>query len=211
MVDLGLVPKSKTCECGGTMKHKWVTGRNYPAWCCTTKSCRKEVGYLKGSWFEGAHLSLKDIFQLSYFFCRQTHTYDEIIFDMQREGSNISSATINEYMQFYRTVIAQHFVKNPLKIGGPGVTVEIDESVITKRKYHRGALRAEEQWFFGGVERGSNRCFICPVERRNADTLLPIIKQYILPGTTIISDMWAAYNRIDQLPEMYEHYTVNHR
>ena len=102
IIDLGLLPKNKTCECGGTMKHKWVPGRSYPAWRCTTKICRKEVGYLNGSWFEGARLSLKEIFQLSYFFCRQTHTYDEIIFDMQREGSNISSATINEWMQFYR-------------------------------------------------------------------------------------------------------------
>lgn len=208
--ELGLLPKVKVCDCGGQMTFKSKPGRNYSSWRCTKKSCRKEIGYLRGTWFEGAHLSLKEIFQLSYYFCRQTHSYDEIIFDMQRDGTNIGSQAINEWMNYYRCAVAQYFVTNPLKIGGPGIVVEIDETVITKRKYHRGSLRAEEQWFFGGVERGSGRCFIVPVPKRDAATLLPIIQQYIHPGTTIMSDKWAAYNRIDQLPELYEHYTVNH-
>jgi len=95
-------------------------------------------------------------------------------------------------------------------IGGPDTVVEIDESVLTKRKYNRGQLRAEQQWFFGGVERGTNNCFIVPVERRDAVTLLPIIQKHIRPGTTIMSDGWAAYGGIANMPELYEHYKVNH-
>ena len=45
---------------------------------------------------------------------------------------------------------------------------------------------------------------VVPVERRNADTLLPLIEQHILPGTTIISDCWAEYGGIER------HYTINH-
>lgn len=94
----------------------------------------------------------------------------------------------------------------------------MDETVLTKRKYHRGQLRAEQQWFFGGVERGnSENCFLVPVERRNADTLIPILAKHILSGSTVISDCWAAYGGIERITmtqtgdQAYTaHLTVNH-
>ena len=51
------------------------------------------------------------------------------------------------------------------KLGGPGKTVQIDKSKIEKRKYHRGH-HVEGQWVFGGIEEGSRKCFIVPVETR---------------------------------------------
>ena len=61
---------------------------------------------------------------------------------------------------------------------------------------------------FGGVERESGRCFMVPVERRDQETLLPIIKKWILPGTEIHSDCWRAYNCLES--EGYIHLSVNH-
>ena len=73
--------------------------------------------------------------------------------------------------------------------------VERDESKFGKRKYHRGR-QVEGHWVFGGVERITGECFMVEVERRNAATLIPIIQQYIRPGSIIFSDEWAAYNQI---------------
>ena len=194
-------------------------GRTHGNWRCTRKrGCGKERGYLVGTWYEGTHLTLKEVFQLSYFFARQTHTQDEIQFDMQRDNStDIGSATIAQWKHFYREVCMEYFIKNSVVIGGEGKVVEIDETVITKRKYHRGQLRAEEQWFFGGVERGnSTNCFLVPVERRNAETLLPLIARFIKQGSTVISDGWAAYGGIDRIRMLqtnetaYSHFVVNH-
>lgn len=57
------------------------------------------------------------------------------------------------------------------KIGGVGKVVQIDESKVGKRKYHRGH-RVEGQWVFGGIEEDSRRCFMVPVEDRSEATLL---------------------------------------
>ena len=100
----------------------------------------------------------------------------------------------------------QHLLQNRQQIGleldaGGNIVpkiVEIDESKFSHRKYHRGENR-EGHWVFGGIERGSNICFIAEVERRDGATLLQLIKDMILPGTHIISDNGA-----------YTHDVINH-
>ena len=47
-----------------------------------------------------------------------------------------------------------------------------------------------------------------PVEKRDRDTLLQIIKDRILPGSIIISDCWKAYSCLEE--EGFRHLTVNH-
>lgn len=98
-------------------------------------------------------------------------------------------------------------MKTTQKIGGPGKVVEIDEAKIGKRKYEKGRV-IEGKWIFGGIERGSSRLFVVPVEKRNRDTLLNIIQEYIEPGTTIMSDQWKAYQTLNH--QGFHHFTVNH-
>ncbi len=70
-------------------------------------------------------------------------------------------------------------------MGGEGRIVEIDESMFSKRKHHRGAKSPCQQWVFGIVERNSPNCVMEPVENRDAETLIPIIKEWVKPGTHI--------------------------
>ncbi|KYQ50359.1 hypothetical protein ALC60_10560 [Trachymyrmex zeteki] len=97
--------------------------------------------------------------------------------------------------------------KHSQKLGGPGCTVQIDEAKIGKRKYNRGRL-VKGQWVFGGYEQGSKKVFVVPVEDRTEKTLLAIIKEWILPGTTIVSDCWKSYDCLNN--EGFQHLTVNH-
>ena len=46
------------------------------------------------------------------------------------------------------------------------------------------------------------------VEDRSEKTLLAILKEWVLPGTTVISDGWAAYHNISK--HGYGHEVVNH-
>ena len=83
-------------------------------------------------------------------------------------------------------------------------TVDIDESKFGKRKYHR-RRHVDGHWVFGGIERGSKDSFMMVVPDRSK---MPIITQYIRPGSTIISDEWRAYSNIGV--SGYTHLTVNH-
>ena len=111
-------------------------------------------------------------------------------------------------MKCVRDVCTKHFRRHFLRIGGPGKVVEIDKTPLTTRKYNRGRV-VEKQWCFGSNERGTNKYFVVPVERRGAATLFPLVRQYAVPGTTV-SDQWATYSTIKEMPEVYQHETVNH-
>jgi hypothetical protein len=100
------------------------------------------------------------------------------------------------------------FIENKSEmIGGEGKVMEIDESKFGKRMNHWGHY-VKGQWVFGGVERGTGRTFLVAVHDRSAETLIRLIKQWILSGTTIISDCWAACSSLHE--EGYTHFTVNH-
>jgi len=92
-------------------------------------------------------------------------------------------------------------------IGGENKIVELDEAKIGKRKYNTGRI-LRGQWVFGGIERGTQKVFVLPVPCRNTETLLPIIRKYVAPGSIIHTDQWRAYDALRN--ENYIHRTVNH-
>lgn len=116
-------------------------------------------------------------------------------------------STMVDWTQFFRDVCFDYFLQNPVQIGGPGTIVEIDESLFARRKYNRGRW-VVQKWVFGGWDRDAKVGFLVYVQNRSANTLIPIIQQYILPGTTIYSDCWPAYNQLNELG--YDHRVVNH-
>ena len=63
-----------------------------------------------------------------------------------------------------------------------------------------------------GIWWDTRECFVVLVDRRDTATLLSFIHRYVLPGTTIYSDQWRAYNAISkgtEAPDRYIHLTVN--
>jgi transposase-like protein len=62
-------------------------------------------------------------------------------------------------------------------------------------KYNRGKY-VDEQWVFGGVERGTGRCFLVVVKDRSEAKLLELIIKWIFTSTIILSDCWKAYSNI---------------
>ena len=121
------------------------------------------------------------------------------------------NTAVKWYLRF-REICSWKLSQNPIRIGGPSKICQIDETLISKRKYHRGRF-IEERWVFGGIDTETKLGFMEFVPDRSAATLLNVIEKYIIPGSIIYSDSWRAYSRIDQIPVVprYEHYTVNHK
>ena len=114
--ELGLLHGKRTChKCGGRTTITVSKGEKYGSWRCTTRNCRAKQGYLCGTFFEGTHLTTKQIFHLSYLWAHRPGTYDELEFQ-----TGISQATLPDWLNFFRDVCAEYFIRNPIQVGGDG-------------------------------------------------------------------------------------------
>lgn len=71
------------------------------------------------------------------------------------------------------------------------------ESEYYKTLFQKKELNATRHWAFGGVERGSGNTFFVVMEDTSADTFINIIRQWILPNTTLISKCEKAHDHLD--------------
>ena len=99
----------------------------------------------------------------------------------------IEHTTVVNFNNYLREICASDLLANPLRIGGPGMNVEIDESQFSKRKNNQGR-HFPPQWVFGGICRETGDSFLYAVDNRSAANLIPIIRDAILPGSTVFSD-----------------------
>ncbi len=158
-----------------------------------------------GSMFKHRKVNLKECMQLMYFWARN---YNQV--QVQAEG-NFSVGCIVEWFRAQRQACLEVLLEDSLtgQLGGPQKIVEIDETKIGKRKYHRGH-RVEGAWVFGAIEREGEQGFkLCKVHRRDAPTLMGLIKRWIRPGSIIMSDCWKAYDGIAH--QGFQHLKVNHK
>ena len=90
--------------------------------------------------------------------------------DYHRE-LELANETIVKWKKSVKEICAYRFLQHPPIIGWLGNIVEINESLLVRRKYNVGHL-VREQWVFGGYDNTNKVEFLVPVERRNKDTLL---------------------------------------
>ncbi|KFM67316.1 hypothetical protein X975_04923, partial [Stegodyphus mimosarum] len=140
-----LCPK---CNCSMVLKNDRKLSDGI-TWYCGKKTNNSSVCYASktirvSSWFSKSKLTIAEIFVLTYDVLKKIGT-SKII-----KEYGFGSNTMASWSQCIRETILEYIEMNSQMIGGPGKTVEIDESKFGKRKYHRGH-HVEGQWVFGGV------------------------------------------------------------
>lgn len=140
--------------------------------------------WLQRSISQGAHVPPSEI---SCFInhCLQKRSNHNTIF----ENLGWAERTGVDWRSFCSEVTV-NCLSNLNPIGGENNVVETDESCFGKRKYERGQ-ELSNVWVIGGIERELKRCFLIPPmpsqsPNGNKETLVPLIKNYILLGTTSV-------------------------
>ena len=205
-MDTAILRDQQTCEkCSNTMILKDCPTSQYSDnfyWYCPSTTDH-QASIRRNSILSGKRISL------TWFLSVLSHFSKNLSVSQTAKEDDLQYSTVKNIYDSIRNCMAEDLLQNTdTMIGGPGTVVEIYESLFGKRKYNRGR-QVRGTRILGGIERGSNKCFLveCTNNRRDHHTLLALIKQYIRPGTTIISDCWAGYRFLEQ--HGYRHVDVN--
>jgi len=168
--------------------------------------CRVETGILVNTWFGGSKIPILQVLELTL------HWFFETPVTSAAGQVGVSKECAVDWYQYCRTVCLTIVTHDNICIGGPGFHVEIDETHLWTRKYHRGrALVNESKWVFGGICRETKEAFVQIVPQRTGQILWPIIMQRIHPGSIIMSDQARVYDNLHRASRGgYQHYQVNH-
>ena len=218
--EMGLVAQAKQCDrCNQPLA--WDNSPphdKFGRFRCRRRKCRnydKSISASKGSWFENVKVEADKAIILMYSFARGW-TYDQTINETTLTAESTSRETVSDWYSYMREVCVVALETKHADDGPMMGTIEIDESLIGKQKNGVGRI-PPGTWVFGMYNRTTEelRMVRCPDNKRDRETLLPIIIANIAVGSTIISDQWPVYwdnkNKRSNLTNAgYHHHTVNH-
>ena len=169
---------------------------------CT--NCKRKFSILFGSIFKNHNIPIHKIVAMIYFWGLELNQ------NVTAQLLEVSPNAVSHYFGLLREACKMYNEMTHEVLGGPNLSVEIDETQIAKHKYHRGRiLKGSDIWIFGGICRENGHIFAQVVPNRRANTLLPIIRKEIKQGGTIYSDQFRAYHGLRGFG--YTHLTVNHQ
>ena len=163
---------------------------------CMNRQCsgyKKYHSLRTETFFSQFSLSLAVILEVCYrWICdfKQTQILDQVA---------ISKKSLVKLISKLRNQCSEFLHRTPVKLGGDGVIVQIDESLMRhKPKYHRGRAPQSELWVFGIADTSVQpaKVYIEQVSNRRSETLLQIVEDHVIEGSIIQSDQWPGYSRI---------------
>ncbi|CAI2732840.1 unnamed protein product [Schistosoma spindalis] len=199
--EVRLLRSSCTCDCGYQMTaikcadhHGEVVFRCSSSW--------REKSARTGTFFARSRLKLKQIMIIV------TNWVIKTPVTLAAAFADVTETSAAQWYEYCRDICAAKMTSIHQSFGGVGRIVEIDETVVRKRKYNKGRS-VKEDWVLGIYDRSSRKGHFQKVTNRQATTIIPIIQEYVLPGTTIYTDDWRAYRCLHRLG--YVHHFVVHK
>lgn len=101
---------------------------------------------------------------------------------------------------------------NAKKIGGAGLYVEVDETLLFRRKYNRGhRIKGEKIRIVGGICRETKERFAVRVKNRSRSELWKALRKHIAPKSILVTDGYVGYTGVAGNLGFAAHETVIHK
>lgn len=196
-VRFGQGHKCPKCE----REAKWYPLKGERAFSC--QWCGHHIHPTVGTLFEASSTSLQLWFYAIFKFTQTRHGVSAK--ELQRE-LGVTYKTAWRMAKMIREHMAEVDGESP--IGGPGTSVEIDETLVggvKKGTHNRGS--AGKTVVVGALERGGNIITaVVPNQRR--ETLEPFVTTNVLVGGNVLTDELRSYAMLSKAG--YRHARVNH-
>jgi len=166
--------------------------------CRSTKSIRTD------SLMSGFNMPALEFFIGIYLF----FNFESKISRYMKECGFKSKKTARKFVKVLRNVCLEHYILNVERIGGNGQIVQIDETLLFKRKGNVGRV-LRQIWIIGGIDE-TGELFLRKVENRTSETMIEVFHETCNPSTQFWTDGWSAYPRAVSSMDDSTHEVVNH-
>jgi len=188
-------------KCNRPLKYSRIAKRR--AYQC--QWCANQLYPTAGTPFDRTRTSLRDWFYVMFLF---TTSRNGVAAKRVEREIGVTYKTAWRMCHEVRKYMAALDSDDPL--GGPGQTVEVDETLIGGAVHGkgRGPQVQNKTLVLGMLERGGELVTrVVPNQRRAS--LVPVVQEKVLPGTTINTDSLHSYKNLGECG--YTHKFVDHR
>uniref|UniRef100_A0A0L8FWV1 ISXO2-like transposase domain-containing protein n=1 Tax=Octopus bimaculoides TaxID=37653 RepID=A0A0L8FWV1_OCTBM len=147
-------------------------------WRC--RNCKKNISIRTKAFMEMSKLSIQQIFHIVFNFMSEAPISTAVLY------TGVDNKAAIQWYEFCREVCLGK-MRDKAPLGGPGQEVEIDESLLFKRKSHVGRI-GHQTWVVGCYDTTVKKGFLQRVPDRSAATLEAVIIENVLPGTIVHTD-----------------------
>lgn len=207
----GFIHREQICEgsCKQQLKYvKCSTFTEQYCWRCSLAGCSKfqqRTSIRKNSFFENFSIDCKTVFKiLLRWSCKQQqHSILQSI-NVSKPTFRKIKEKLNEKMKVAN--------ENGRKLGGPGTIVQADETMMNfKCKSHRGRSPENRTDALCIVECNPKitRCWAEIIEDKRATTIIPILFNRVVPGSTVHTDEHKSYKALSRVG--FVHSSVCHK
>ncbi|GAB6021452.1 hypothetical protein CHUAL_014130 [Chamberlinius hualienensis] len=159
---------------------------------CTKADCRKTLSPVLNSCFKKSRLGPYNLIKVMFAFVEDMPHSQAI------RHLGIAKQSVTDWYKFCRRVCDDSMIKNSVKIGGPYLHVQVDETQLAKQKYGKNRVLPSEirKFVFGGKCLETGDKFLIRVANCDRATLWAIMRNRIAAGSKVYTNADPVYDGI---------------